>query len=169
MFSFELLWEAFSFPFWRYEVLKRSLVLPEPDQTNHPSHVCSGKQGVKNKMPFIYVPTGIPVDSNENITVPLKPGLWDFYSSFHPRLHKTGIFYFSSRRAVLFQMSVHLTNNDKHFMAAAVQKLWMLKPFSLAEYLSQSSCRKFLGGLLGSVLETIISSVWMNGLARKSI
>lgn len=36
-------------------------MLPEPDQTNLLSHVCSGKQGVKNKMPFIYVPTGMRI------------------------------------------------------------------------------------------------------------
>lgn len=98
-------------------------MLPEPDQTNLPSHVCSGEQGGKNKMPCIYVPTVIPTDSNENITVPLKPGLRDFCFSFHPRLHRTGTFYFLSTRAMLLQMSAHLTNNNKHFMAAAGQKL----------------------------------------------
>lgn len=50
-------------------------MLPEPDQTNLPSHVCSGEQGGKTKIPFIYVPTRIPIDSNENLTVLLKPGL----------------------------------------------------------------------------------------------
>lgn len=150
IFSSELLWEAFPFPRWRSEFLQMSPVLAEPDQRDLPSHACSGEQGGKNKMPCIWVPAVILIDSNGNTTVPLNQVYEIFIFPFTQGCAEMEPSFFQVKELCFYRhLFIRATTNIsclQQCMPPAVQKLWMLKLFGLAEYLSHSYCQKFLRG-----------------------